>query len=131
MIHLLDTDVCIVYLNGTDETLRDRLLDTPPEELRLCSVVKAELLFGARNSARVAENLERLGQFFSPLASLPFDDAAAEHYGALRAWLQRGGTPIGGNDMLIAAIALAHDCTLATRNVGEFSRVPGLRVQRW
>lgn len=99
--------------------------------MRLCSVVKAELLFGARNSSRVAENLERLDRFFAPLESLVFDDLAAEHYGVLRAWLRREGSPIGANDMLIAAIALANDATLATRNLDEFRRVPGLRVQRW
>lgn len=63
--------------------------------------------------------------------SLPFDDAAAERYAGLRAGLEKVGTPIGPNDMLIAAIALANDVTVVTHNVREFSRVPGLRVEDW
>jgi tRNA(fMet)-specific endonuclease VapC len=62
---------------------------------------------------------------------LPFDDAAAEAYGRLRAELARRGTPIGPNDLMIAAIALAHDLTLVTHNTAEFSRVSGLRLEDW
>jgi tRNA(fMet)-specific endonuclease VapC len=102
-----------------------------PTSLFLCSVVKAELVFGARKSAKVGDNLNRLVRFFHPFQSLPFDDSAAEQYGQIRATLERIGTPIGANDMLIAAIALTHDLTLATRNVGEFSRVTSLRVENF
>ena len=128
---LVDSNVCIAFLNGTDQGVRSRLLAESPDEVCLCSVVKAELLYGARNSARVDENLARLREFFEPFESLPFDDAAAEHYGVIRAQLRRAGTPIGANDMLIAAIALAADATLVTRNRGEFHRIAGLRVQSW
>ena len=131
MIRLLDTNVCIGFLNGVDESLRDRLLAESPDELRLCSVVKAELLYGARNSAKVADNLRKLERFFAPFESLTFDDAAAECYGTIRAQLQRAGTPIGGNDLMIAAIARASDLTLVTRNHAEFRRVSGLRVEVW
>ncbi|MBT9586310.1 type II toxin-antitoxin system VapC family toxin [bacterium] len=129
MSYLLDTNICIAFLNGTDPALRDRLMAMDPTSLLLCSVVKAELAFGARKSARVGDNLNRLVQFFHPFHSLPFDDSAAEQYGQIRATLERNGKPIGANDMLIAAIALAHDLTVVTRNVGEFSRVTGLRVE--
>jgi tRNA(fMet)-specific endonuclease VapC len=128
---LLDANVCIAFLNGTDEGVRDRLLAESADDVCLCSVVKAELLYGARNSARVDHNLERLRAFFEPFESLPFDDAAAQHYGIVRAQLRRAGTPIGANDMLIAAIALAADLRLATRDRDEFRRVPGLRVESW
>ena len=63
--------------------------------------------------------------------SLPFDDAAAEAYGRLRAELARRGMPIGPNDLMIAAIALAYGFTLVTHNTSEFSRVPGLRLEDW
>lgn len=102
-----------------------------PADIALCSVVKAELFFGARHSQRVEANLQRLKVFFSPLASLPFDDRCAEHYGAIRADLLSQGTPIGPNDLMIAAIARAHDATLVTHNLGEFSRVIGLRMEDW
>jgi tRNA(fMet)-specific endonuclease VapC len=128
---LLDTNICISFLNGDDERIRDRMLSHEPEELCLCSVVKAELLYGARHSRRVNENLGRLERFFAPFRSLPFDDHAAEIYGVLRAQLRGVGEEIGANDMLIAATALAADVTLVTRNQGEFRRVAGLRIESW
>lgn len=64
-------------------------------------------------------------------ASLPFDDQCAEEYGLLRDELDRAGTPIGPNDLLIAATARAHGVVLVTHNVREFSRVPELRTEDW
>ena len=63
--------------------------------------------------------------------SLPFDDSAAEEYGRIRAHLANLGTPIGPNDLLIAAIALANKITLVSHNTAEFSRVPGLILEDW
>ncbi|MFI5309033.1 MAG: type II toxin-antitoxin system VapC family toxin [Polyangiales bacterium] len=131
MSRLLDTNVCVAFMNGTDPAVRDKLLSLSPGEVRLCSVVKAELLYGARKSKRVTDNLMRLTQFFATFDSLPFDDLAAEHYGTLRAQLEAAGTPIGANDMMIAATALASDSTLVTRNQSEFLRVTGLSVETW
>jgi len=128
---LLDTSVCVPLINRSDEALKQRLLAEHPAGVVLCSVVKAELHFGARNSIRVAENLDRVDTFCAAFESLPFDDLAAVKYGGIRAQLRREGRPIGANDLLIAATALATDTTLVTRNVGEFSRVPGLRLERW
>ncbi len=127
---LLDTNICIAFLKGV-EAVQERILTASVSEVVLCSIVKAELIYGARRSSRVEQNLQRLGEFFELFASVPFDDVAAEHYGLLRAQLEASGQPIGPNDMLIAAIALSVDATLATRNESEFRRVPGLRVERW
>jgi tRNA(fMet)-specific endonuclease VapC len=102
-----------------------------PAEIALCSVVKAELLFGAYRSGRVEANLQRLKIFFEPLQNLLFDDECADHYARIRADLHTRGQLIGGNDMLIAAIARAHNATLVTHNTGEFSRVVGLRLEDW
>ena len=131
MTHLLDTNACIRILNGTAPRLGDRLRRIAPNQVALSTVVKAELLYGARNSRSVARNLQALKRFFLPFATLPFDDLAAEHYGQIRADLARLGTPIGANDLLIAASARARDLSLVTANVGEFSRVVGLRVEDW
>jgi tRNA(fMet)-specific endonuclease VapC len=128
---LLDTNVCIAYLNGRDRGVRDKLLALDPEAVSLCSVVKAELCYGARNSQHVDANMLRLQGFFAAFSSFPFDDVAAEHYGAVRAQLRRQGTLIGPNDLMIAAIALANDVTLVSRNQTEFHRVVGLRVVTW
>jgi tRNA(fMet)-specific endonuclease VapC len=131
MTWLLDTNVCVAFLNGGDTSVRDRLLALSPSDVFLCSVVKAELLFGARKSSRVDENLARLTEFFAAMESIPFDDSAAQHYGLLRAQLESIGTPIGANDMMIAATALAAGVTLVTRNQQEFARVAGLAMESW
>jgi tRNA(fMet)-specific endonuclease VapC len=130
-MYLLDTNACIRVLNGSSEPLIARLRRQAPSEVRISSVTRAELLYGARRSARVAQNLQLLSAFFAPLFSLPFDDACAEHYGALRASLSAAGRPIGPNDLLIAATALAHNLTLVTHNLREFSRVTGLKIEDW
>lgn len=128
---LLDTSVCVALINRSDEQAAAHLLEHPRGSVRLCSVVNAELHFGAQNSARLSENLQRVEIFCRAFESLPFDDEAARHYGIVRAQLRREGRPIGGNDLMIAAIAIANSHVLVTRNVGEFSRVAGLEVERW
>lgn len=128
---LLDTNSCIHVLNGTSAPVIARFRASSPRQLALCAVVKAELLYGARKSRRVGENIARLDRFFAPMPSLPFDDACAATYGMLRADLASRGTPIGSNDLMIAAIARVHDLIVATNNIDEFSRVVGLGVEDW
>ena len=131
MIYLLDTNVCIHLLNKRHDVILQHLRQHAPTDIALCSVVKAELLYGARRSQRAEANLQLLKTFFAPLQSLPFDDDCAEHYGQIHADLLTLGKPIGPNDTLIAAIARAHDATLITHNTAEFSRVAGLRIADW
>lgn len=131
MIYLLDSNVCIHLLNGRHTTLIQRFRQYDSRQTVLCSMVKAELLRGALRSQRVELNLERLAIFFAPLKSLPFDDKAAEHCARIGAELMKRGTPIGPNDLVIAATALAQQVTLVTHNTAEFSRVPGLQLEDW
>lgn len=131
MSYLLDTNACIRVLNGTSPRLVERLSAHSASEIRLCAVVQAELLYGARKSARVEQNLLLLKSFFAPFTSLPFDRSSAEHYGLIRAELEASGSPIGTHDLQIAATARAHDLTLVTHNTREFARVIGLRVEDW
>jgi tRNA(fMet)-specific endonuclease VapC len=130
-MYLLDTDACIRILNGSSERLVARLREHAPSEMRLCAITKAELLYGARHSARVSENLKTLARFFEPFVCLAFDDICAEQYGSIRADLAGKGGLIGPNDMLIAAVARADDLTLITHNHREFSRIVGLRLEDW
>jgi len=129
VIFLLDTNVCVHLLNARHPTILEHFRSHGPADIALCSVVKAELLAGARRSQRVEANLQLLKAFFAPLQSLPFDDTCAEHYGQIRADLLAQGTPIGPLDTLIAAIARAHDATLITHNTSEFGRVPALKLE--
>ena len=130
-MYLLDTNACIRVLSNSSAPLVSRLSLEDPDSIRLSSITKAELLFGARLSARVAANLRLLERFFAPFVSLPFDDRCAEQYSAVRADLAARGQIIGPNDMLIAATARAHDVILVTHNTREFSRVVGLKIEDW
>jgi len=130
-VFLLDSNVCIRLLNQKDQCVEKYFRQCNPLEISLCSVVKAELLYGARHSQYVEDNLQRLALFFSPLGSLPFDDHAAEIYARIRQDLSMRGCLIGPNDLLIAAIALSKDAILVSHNTKEFSRVSGLRLVDW
>jgi tRNA(fMet)-specific endonuclease VapC len=131
MRFLLDTNVCIRYLNGRSEAIKRELLVRRREDVVMCSVVKAELCYGAFKSRNPVINLERQRSFVEGFISLPLDDNAAEIYGRIRADLERIGRPIGPNDLLIAAIAIANDATLVTHNIREFGRINGLTIQDW
>jgi tRNA(fMet)-specific endonuclease VapC len=129
--YLLDTNTCIRYLNGHSPAVRRRPANYSDADIVVCSVVKAELLFGAARSHDPVATRAKQEAFLSRFVSLAFDDAAAEHYGPLRAHLTRLGQLIGPNDLLIAAIALANQLALVTNNIAEFLRVPGLVVEDW
>lgn len=131
MTYLLDTNTCIRYLNGQSAGVLRRLQSLPLTEVAVCSVVKAELYYGAMKSDNPDQTLAKQRLFLDAFASLPFDDRAAELYGRIRADLSRKGTPIGPYDLMIAAIALAHGAILVTHNVREFGRVEGLRFEDW
>ena len=130
--HLLDTNACIHLLrNPRTSPVAQRIAVAEPGSVALCSVVKAELFYGAERSNNPEQGYDRLEHFFESFDSLLFDDRAALEYGVLRRQLESQGQPIGPNDLLIAAISLANDLTLVTHNVGEFSRVSGLRIEDW
>ena len=130
-MYLLDSNTCVQYLNGRSDCVERRLMKAKPSSIKLCSVVKAELWYGARRSNNPAAALARIERFFAPYESIPFDDAAAAEHGQIRRHLAAAGTPIGPNDLLIAAIALSRQLTVVTHNTREFARVPGLPVEDW
>lgn len=130
-MYLLDTNACIRILNASQPALVSRLRSHRASEIRLCSVVKGELVFGAMKSARAGENLRLLDRFFHPFLSLPFDDVCVRSYGMVRCELERRGLPIGPNDLMIAVVALVNDLTLVTHNIEEFSHVTGLALEDW
>ncbi len=131
MTYLLDTNACIRYLNRRSVGVLRRLQALKPQDVAVCSVVKAELFYGAMRSNNPQKTLAKQQKFLSQFVSLPFDDRAAEVYGKIRAELAAKGTPIGPNDLMIAAIAIVNNVTLVTHNTREFSRVNGLRIEDW
>lgn len=131
MAYLLDTNACIQILNSPDSPVTQRTLSIPPQEIYICTVVYSELYYGAYKSANVNTNLTHLENFLAEFADLPLDCQAAKIAGNIRAHLNALGTPIGANDLLIAAIALANDLILVTHNTREFSRIDGLKYEDW
>ena len=129
--YLLDTNVCVEFLRQRNPIVVQRITAAKPSNLRLCSVVVAELYYGAHKSANPSANVALLERFLSQFASLPIDDLVGIRAGQLRADLDRVGTPIGPNDLLIAAVGLVHGLTVVTHNLSEFSRVPNLAVETW
>lgn len=127
---MLDTNIVSNALRFPHGLAANRMTVAGEPPLCLSAIVAAELRFGAEKlaSARLSQQVSGILQ---TITVLTFDEAAASHYARLRAHLERVGTPIGPLDMLIAAHALALDLTLASDNVREFSRVPGLRLENW
>ena len=134
MNYVLDTNSWVDHLrHGPKSNVTAKLLATPKGSVFLCSVVMGELLYGAYHGATThqAHNLGLIAALRQQFTSLPFDDASAEEYGKIRAYLANLGTPIGPNDLLIASIARSNQSTLVTHNTTEFSRVPGLTLEDW
>ena len=118
-------------MNGHSDNIRKNIELKHPQDIMVCSVVKAELFYGSLKSLNPTRNLEKQQRFVNRFVSLPFDDRAASVYSRIRAQLEKSGTPIGPNDLLIASIALANDQTLITHNTREFARVDNLKIEDW
>jgi tRNA(fMet)-specific endonuclease VapC len=131
MTYFLDSNICIYHLNDSEPRVSERLERTPTEDIRIPSVVAAELLYGAEKSAKREHNLKAVRSFLSLYKTAFFDGKSAEHYAVIRAGLERAGKPIGGNDMMIAATALVRGGILVTHNIDEFSRIEGLLSEDW
>jgi tRNA(fMet)-specific endonuclease VapC len=132
LIYLLDSNVWIGLIRGSSSTLAARYQAlAPTADIRVCSVVCAELWYGCARSAKPASNRAALETLIAPFSSLPYDNLAAEKFVAIRRHLESLGQPIGPYDLQIAAIALANGCTLVTHNTAEFCRVPGLVLEDW
>jgi tRNA(fMet)-specific endonuclease VapC len=131
MKYLLDSNVCIQYLNQRSEKIIQRLQDLSDIDIVVCSIVKAELFYGAMRTYNPAKTLQKQREFLDSFVSLKFDDECAVIYGEIRSKLAAKGTPIGNNDLHIAAIAIANNLTLITHNTREFSRIDNLKLEDW
>jgi tRNA(fMet)-specific endonuclease VapC len=128
MRYMLDSNAIITWFNGRNRGLVDRL-KSHDGEFCTSTIVIFELYFGAFNSSRVADNIDRLANLKMPV--LEFGEADARTAGEIRVALKKAGTPIGPYDLLIAAQAKARGLVMVTNNVTEFSRVGGLMVEDW
>lgn len=131
MTYLLDTNVCIVHLANRSLKVQQKLASISPKEIALCSVVKAEIIYGTLKGNYTSQTAALRQSFLTQFVSFSFDDLAADFYGQERARLARLGQSIGPNDLMIASIALANNLTLVTHNIREFSRVANLQCEDW
>jgi tRNA(fMet)-specific endonuclease VapC len=127
---LLDTNIVSDLVRHPRGRVATRIAEVGPQQVCTSIIVTAELRYGAarKGSARLSAQLDAVLRGLNILAFEPPTDAV---YGELRAGLERIGKPIGANDMLIAAQALALHHTVVTDNEREFSRVEGLTVENW
>ena len=128
--YLLDTNIVIYVLKRRPVEVLSTF-NANASRMAISSMTLAELLHGAEKSSRVSENLAAIEDFCSRLAVLPYGPKAAQHYGAIRAALEKLGQPIGVNDMHIAAHARSEGLVLVTNNMGDFARVPALEAENW
>ena len=130
MPYLLDTNIVSDLIRNPDGLVARRIKEIGERQIRTSIVVAAELRYGTakRGSERLTERMEGV---LRTLDVRPFEAPGDQSYGLVRSRLEREGAPIGANDLLIAAHALALGCTLVTDNMREFGRVAGLKVENW
>lgn len=128
--YLLDTNIVSDLVRNPQGAAASQISINGEDTVCTSIVVAAELRYGAEKSGS-KKLADRINLILSALDILPLAPPADRHYGEIRHRLTKTGTPISGNDMLIAAHGLSVDLTLVTANVREFSHVPGLRVENW
>lgn len=127
--YALDTNIVSYYMRREGAVV-DRVQALAPQQIILPSVVIYEITYGLRRAGRV-QSLEGFGRLLQAALVIDFDAEAADHAADIRLALEARGTPIGQPDLLIAATARRHGCTLVTHNTREFARVPDLRIDDW
>lgn len=130
-MYLLDTNVCIYFMKNTYPILTGRLFSCDPAQLAISSITVFELEYGAEKSNWSEKTRHKLAMFLSPFSILPFTSEDAVTAGRIRGYLERRGTPIGPYDIQIAAQGVSRGITVITHNIGEFSRVPNLKLEDW
>ena len=131
MLYLLDTDTCSYAIRNASTTLDARLATASPDALAISAVTRAELMFGLEKRGNPRELTRLVHGFLDRIAVMPWDAQAADHFAKLRALLERGGTPIGIFDTMIAGHALALKATLVTNNQKHFQKVKALKLENW
>ena len=130
-MYYLDTNICVYFMKGKHPQLLSIMMKHEPKDIKIPAIVEAELLYGVEKSVKKEDNYKKLVAFLTPFDIIPFGSKESGVYAAIRASLERKGTPIGPNDMLIAATVIANNGILVTNNVSEFSRVDVLRHEDW
>jgi tRNA(fMet)-specific endonuclease VapC len=129
-LYLLDTNISSDVIRNPEGSCAERMKSEPADRLCTSIVLAAELRFRAAKKGAPQLSL-RVNRLLDSLAILPLEPGADLYYATLRCDLERRGLPIGANDMLIAAHALALKAILVSDNIAEFARVANLNAQNW
>ena len=129
--YLLDTNICIYIAKQRPPSVAARFAKLAAGSVGMSLITYGELRYGAEKSSQRGSTLEKLERLKSIIPVITPDAAVGERYGAIRAHLERAGTPIGNNDLWIAAHALSLGVTLISNNLREFERVPKLKLDNW
>lgn len=130
-MYLLDTNICIYVMKNAYPALTQKVLSFKPSNLCISSITVFELEYGAAKSNWGEKTRQSMQMFLAPFNILSFDSRDAASAGIIRGYLEKQGSPIGSYDVQIAGQAVARSMIMITHNVGEFSRVPGLKVEDW
>jgi len=130
-VYMLDTDISSYIMKRSNDRVLQQLQMVPVSAVCISAISKAEMLYGIEVSPRRQKDQAALDEFLRYVEVMEFPPGAALDYALIRADLKRRGTPIGGNDLLIAAHARYLGLTLATNNTREYWRVPGLKIENW
>jgi len=128
--YLLDTNIVIYVLKRRPVEVLE-IFNTNASRMAISSITLSELIYGAEKSINVDKNLEAIEEFISHLEVLSYDAKASQHYGQIKAALEKKGEVIGENDIHIAAHAISQGLILVTNNLREFKRVPNLALENW
>jgi tRNA(fMet)-specific endonuclease VapC len=128
--YLLDTNIVIYVLKRRPKEVLE-IFNRNASRMAISSITLSELIYGAEKSPNVDKNLEAIEEFVSHLDVLPYDVKASQHYGQIKAALEKRGEIIGENDIHIAAHAISQGLILVTNNLQEFKRVPNLARENW
>lgn len=129
--YLLDTNICIYIAKYNPPSVRERFTQHIANELAMSVITLGELRFGAEKSQSKEQAMAVIDDLISLMNIEALTDDVADHYGEIRAALQKSGQVIGNNDLWLAAHARSQDWVLVTNNEKEFLRVAGLRVENW
>ena len=130
-MYFLDTNTCIYFLKGKYRLIYEKLKNKKPDEIKIPSIVKAELLYGVEKSRQKERNLEVYSKFLEPFEIVGFDTTAAEIYAKIRGILEKKGKIIGPNDLIISATVMSKKGIMISHNTHEFNQVEGLHLEDW
>lgn len=129
--YLLDTNICIYVAKHRPPAVREQFARHMANEMAMSVITLGELRYGAEKSQVREKAMAAIQDLEALIPARPLPEAAGEHYGQIRAGLQKAGVIIGNNDLWLAAHARAEGWILVTNNIREFVRVPGLELENW